>query len=409
MLLNHAAKIQNMRSNKFQKRRVTDFENNQCSGCGLCVDLCPRKCISMGTDSWGFRRPMINDELCVDCGLCAKQCIIDSPVATVPPIKTYAAVRSDSEKISLSSSGGVFAAIAESLISEGWLIAGCILDSNLNPCHILTADKDVLNRMYGSKYVQSDTNNICKSVKEALDAGNRVLFSGTPCQVAAIKRYTNNNQNLLTIEVICHGVPSAEMFHSSLKLYKKNNNIKDFLFRDKGQGWTFNNLIVYDNGQVKKVNHRLSSYMTYFLEGETYRDSCYKCPYAKPERCADITIGDFWGVVSERPDLKKYIDIKKGVSCLIVNTEKGEKTVEPIAINKFEVLYNDIKLGNEPLNHASVHTEKRNIILGIWKNTHSWTGIDKYWKKHDYKFSYLVWSIVPVSIQHKIRLILGKR
>lgn len=397
-----------MMDNKFKKRRVTDFESHQCSGCGLCVAICPKKCISMGVDFLGYKRPIIDDATCVDCGLCAKQCIIGNPIATKLPIATYAAVRSDNEKIKLSSSGGVFAAIAENLISKGWLISGCILDSSLNPCHILTSDKEMLKKMYGSKYVQSETLSIYKSVKEALDVGNKILFSGTPCQVAAIKRFTRNNENLLTIEVICHGVPNVEMFHSSLELYKKHN-IKDFFFRDKGQGWTFNNLIIYNNGRVKKVNHRLSSYMTYFLEGETYRDSCYKCPYAKPERCADITIGDFWGVVSERSDMKKHIDIEKGVSCLIINTEKGQRIVDTAAINKFEVQYNDIKAGNEPLNNPSVHTEKRNKILAIWKETHNWIAVEKYWRKHDYKFSYLVWSLIPVSIQHKIRLILGKR
>ena len=154
---------------------------------------------------------------------------------------TSAAVRSDKDKIKLSSSGGVFAAIAEHLISKGWMVAGCIIDADLNPRHILTDDVKELRRMYGSKYVQSDTNGIYKSVKDALKSGRKVLFSGTPCQVAAVKRYTKSNENLLTIEVICHGVPNVKMFHSSLELYNKAS-IKDFLFRDKSQGWTFRQL-----------------------------------------------------------------------------------------------------------------------------------------------------------------------
>lgn len=219
----------------------------------------------MSEDSLGYKKPIIDDSNCIDCGLCSKQCVIVHPTETTAPISTSAAVRSDKDKIKLSSSGGVFAAIAEHLISKGWMVAGCIIDADLNPRHILTDDVKELCRMYGSKYVQSDTNGIYKSVKDAIRSGRKVLFSGTPCQVAAVKRYTKSKENLLTIEVICHGVPNVKMFHSSLEQYKKAS-IKDFLFRDKGQGWTFNNLIVYKDGSVKKINHRLSSYMTYFLE-----------------------------------------------------------------------------------------------------------------------------------------------
>lgn len=392
----------------FEKQRVTDFESKECSCCGLCENVCPKGCITMSEDSLGYKRPLIDDSNCIDCGLCSKQCVIMHPTETINPITTSAAVRSDKDKIKLSSSGGVFAAIAEHLISKGWMVAGCIIDADLNPRHILTDDVKKLRRMYGSKYVQSDTNGIYKSVKDAIKSGKKVLFSGTPCQVAAVKRYTKSNENLLTIEVICHGVPNVKMFHSSLELYKKAS-IKDFLFRDKGQGWTFNNLIVYKDGSVKKINHRLSSYMTYFLEGETYRDSCYECPYAKPERGADITIGDFWGIVGRRADLKEKIDIEKGVSCLLVNSERGKTVVESCGIEQYTVSYEDIKDGNEPLNHPSRHTDKRSVILSEWRKRMNWAEVNQYWKKHDFKLSYLIWSSIPVSLQHKIRLLLGKR
>lgn len=393
---------------KSKKQRVTDFENRKCSGCGLCENVCPKGCITLSEDSLGYNRPIIDDSKCIDCGLCSNQCVIVHPTDTITPIATFAAIRLNKEKIELSSSGGVFAAIAEFLLSKGWLVAGCILDSTLHPRHVLTSDEEVVRKMYGSKYVQSDTNDIYKSVKDALMIGRKVLFSGTPCQVAAIKRYTKNNENIVTIEVICHGVPNVKMFHSSLELYSKTA-IKDFIFRDKGQGWTFNNLIVYKDGRIKKVNHRLSSYVTYFLEGATYRDSCYECPYAKPERGADITIGDFWGVVGKRADLKGKIDIEKGVSCLLVNSDRGKNIVENSRIEKYKVSYEDIKDGNEPLNHPSRHTDKRDIILSEWKKRKSWSEVNQYWKKHDFKMSYLIWSFIPVSLQHKIRLLLGKR
>lgn len=392
----------------FRNKRVTDFESKDCSGCALCVACCPKNCITMQSDDLGYMRPVIDDSLCIDCGLCTKKCIIENPEALSHPILTAAAIRSDEEKLILSSSGGVFAAIAEQLISKGWMVAGCIMDEQLTPRHVLTSNIQVVKQMYGSKYVQSNTEGVYKDVAEVLQKGKKVLFSGTPCQVAAVKRFTKNNENLLTVEVICHGVPNVEMLHSYLDLHSRSS-IKKMIFRDKRQGWTFNNLLELNNGKTKKINHRLSSCMTYFLEGETYRESCYVCPYAKPERVADITIGDFWGVVNRRPDLKNLIDIEKGVSCLIINNEKGKSIVDNCKIEKYQVSYEDIKDGNEPLNHPSRHTEKRTAILAEWAKNKNWADVDNYWKKHDFKFSYLIWSRVPTSLQHKIRILLGKR
>lgn len=160
----------------FEKQRVTDFESKECSGCGLCENVCPKGCITMSEDSLGYKRPLIDDSNCIDCGLCSKQCVIVHPTETVTPITTSAAVRSDKDKIKLSSSGGVFAAIAEHLISKGWLVAGCIIDADLNPRHILTDDVKELRRMYGSKYVQSDTNGIYKSVKDVIKSGKKFSF-----------------------------------------------------------------------------------------------------------------------------------------------------------------------------------------------------------------------------------------
>lgn len=387
---------------------VNDLSSKNCSGCTLCASVCPAKCITMDADALGYTIPIIDSEKCIDCGLCVKKCIIVNPEETTNPIETFAAVRSDKSLIQKSSSGGVFAAIAEKLISEGWMIAGCIMDENLIPHHILTSDPTELQKMYGSKYVQSNTLGIYITIMDALESGKNVLFSGTPCQVAAAKRYTKNHVNLLTIEVICHGVPNNKMLQSSLAC-QDIKHIKSFIFRDKNQGWTYNNLIVYDNGDKKKINHRLSSYMTYFLEGETYRDSCYECPYAKPERVSDITIGDFWGVARRRSDLKRKIDIEKGVSCLIVNSERGKNIISICEIDKFQVLYEDIKDGNGPLNHPSIHTDKRDKILYEWSKNTNWEDVQLYWKKNDYKLYYLIWSFIPSVLQHKLRLLIGRR
>lgn len=388
---------------------VSALTNDRCSGCGLCASVCNKNSITIQTDNLGFIRPVVDSSTCVDCGLCVKKCIIDNPVETVQPLNTFAAIRKDSNKISMSSSGGVFAATAEKVLESGeWIVVGCGLDSTMSAKHLIVDKPGALKNLYGSKYVQSETTDIYEQVADLLTTGKKVLFSGTPCQVAAIQRYTKYHANLYTVEVICHGVANNEMFNSYLDMYNRSE-IQMFYFRDKGQGWSFNNKIVYKNGKVKKINHRMSSYMTYFLKGETYRDCCYQCPYAKPERGADITIGDFWGILQTRPDLNETIDIEKGVSCVLVNTDKGNSLLSDVDISLFQVEYSAIRKENGPVNTPSEHTSKRDAVLSEWGKRKNWKDVHEYWKKNDLKLSYRLWAMVPISIQHKIRVVLGKR
>lgn len=388
--------------------KVTDFEEDKCCGCGMCAQICPTHAIKMEEDDLGYIYPVINEDKCVNCGKCYNTCAFNKNADFELPIDTYAAVRADAEKLQKSSSGGVFAAIAESLLksSEDWVVAGCALDDKQNAKHVVVRKYDKLDTLYGSKYVQSSMENIYQEIKCELDNNKKVLFSGTPCQVAAIKEYVGNSSDLFTIEVICHGVPNQRMFTSYLK--SLSPQIVKFTFRDKKQGWSFNNS--YENAvSVKKVNHRLSSYMTYFLNGDTYRDSCYVCPFAKETRGADITIGDFWGIIRECPDLKDKVDIEKGVSCMIVNTEKGKTLIEKAEILKYPVDYMSIRKGNEPLNHPSRYTDRRKDVMSIWGETNSWDNVTAFWKKNDYKLSYSIWSNIPIKIQNAIRVLLNRR
>lgn len=389
---------------------VSELDIDQCSGCGLCASVCKKRCITIAPDNLGYLYPIVDKNTCIDCGLCVKNCVIANPSNLNMPQKTYASIRKDREKLSLSSSGGVFAAVAESVLSQEkkWAVIGSALDSSISARHIVVEDKTSLISLYGSKYVQSETTGIFEKVIELLKKGSSVFFSGTPCQVAAVQRYTKYHPNLFTIEIICHGVANNEMFNSYLDMYERRD-IKMFYFRDKGQGWSYNNKIIYNNGKEKKINHRLSSYMTYFLRGDTYRDSCHKCPYAKPKRCADITVGDFWGILKVRPDLNKEIDIEKGVSCVLVNSTKGQQLINDAQLELFEVAYEDIRKENSPLNSPSTHTPKKEQILSIWRNRKNWKDVHLFWRQNDWKWRFFLWSILPISLQHKIRALLGRR
>lgn len=387
---------------------VSELKKNMCTGCEYCVNICPVGAIKMEPDEYGYLFPVISDK-CINCGRCGKECPNMQKKEFKMPESVYAAARTERDKLIKSSSGGVFAAIAETLLSEGgWVIAGCALNEELSPVQIIVDNKNELEALYGSKYVQATMGNIYNDIMIKLERGYKVLFSGTPCQVDAIKKYTKNHENLYTVEVICHGVANEKMFLSYLEMNDRNS-IKSFVFRDKSQGWSFNNKIIYKSGGAKKVNHRLSSYMTYYLNGETYRESCYECKYAGELRGADITIGDFWGIMKQRADLKAKIDVEKGVSCLLINTIKGKSLVERAPIDCHSVSYGDVKEGNEPLNYPSKYSCKRKMILEAWMRNCDWIDVDNYWKENDYRFVYKIWSTVPKSLQHFVRIILGKR
>lgn len=381
-------------------------KKSECCGCAKCVYECPVNAIKMEEDELGYLYPTIDQNLCIDCNKCIKSCsFIDEHEFNLPK-RTYAAVRNDKLKLLESSSGGVFAAVAEGVLNDGGAVCGAIIDTDLTVKHTIISSEEQLIHLLGSKYVQSDISSLFEVLPEFLKKG-KVLFCGTPCQVDAIAKSCRNTNNLITMELICHGVPNNHMFKSYVNDlgYK---DIKYFKFRDKEQGWSFNSKLCTSGSQVK-IPHRMSSYMSYFLDGEIYRESCYQCPYATDKRCADVTIGDFWGVVRKRPDLGKLLDVDKGVSCLLVNTHKGEKVLESINLSKYEVEYSDIKEGNEPLNHPSVYTEKRKVLLNIWKEYKSWEMINNYWRSHDYKFIYLLWSKLPIKIRQSIRILLKKR
>ena len=386
---------------------ISALNKEKCCGCALCASICPKGAIHMTPDELGNLYPSV-DEKCIDCGKCLSVCSYNGEHELKEPIATFAACRTDKERLTKSSSGGVFAAIAESLnLSDEWYVAGCILDENLVPKHLVTSNKIEIEKMYGSKYVQSNIQDVYVQIKDKLKAGYKVLFSGTPCQVSAIQKYTKNHENLYTIEVICHGVTSPEMFDSYLLMYNKKQ-IREFIFRDKKQGWSFNNLIFYKDGRKKKINHRLSSYMTYFLNGETYRDCCYSCPFAKEMRGADLTIGDYWGIIKEKQS-KGDFNSENGVSCLLTNSEKGRFLVDLAPITKYEVPYESIRKGNEPLNHPSTHTNRRFDVFRMWMENRNWIDVDKFFLKKDYSVMFKFWSIVPVKLQHLIRVVLGKR
>lgn len=313
-----------------------------CCGCGACSFVCKASAISMKRDISGFVYPEINSDLCIGCRACQKICAFNTPAN--PPEKriVYGAVSKITD-IKKSSSGGIFAAAATRFLEKGGIVVGAEMtfsDENAVPKLTCISKSEDLTGLTGSKYVQCDIDySFFSEIEKHLKEGRRILFSGTPCQVDAVKKvFSRYKDQLFLIDIVCHGTPSSRFLNDWLKYYSSINNIKivDFIFRDKEKyGWDLSGSLTYTkNGEEKtrKITGNLSSYYRLFLDGITYRDSCYQCKYASKNRCGDITIGDFWGFQREYPD----IAIPDGISCLIINTEKGKKWLEEYS-NDFEL------------------------------------------------------------------------
>lgn len=336
-------------------------DKNSCSGCKACFNICPQNCIDMVVDEEGFWYPKVNEVKCVKCGLCEKVC---------PEINVYkneefyheplalAAWNKDNMKRKISSSGGIFTSIAEWIILNGGVVFGAGYDDSFDVIHKETDSLNGLRDLRGSKYVQSDINDTYKRAKGYLEGNRKVLFTGTPCQIAGLYKYLQKEyENLYTCDVVCHGVPSPKVF----KRYKISledqygSSIQRISFRHKKHGWKiYSVLLEFSNGTEYSKTLKEDPYMLGFLRNYYLRPSCYTCSYANIPRVADITLGDFWGVGNKYPEL----DDDQGTSLLLVNSDKGkymmEKCIGGIVVHECDlehaIKHNPciIKSGNEP-------------------------------------------------------------
>lgn len=307
--------------------------SKECCGCEACVNACPKAAISMEPDEKGFRYPVIDPALCVDCGRCRRVCPLrtegekESACPEEKP-QVFAAVNRESELLRHSASGGVFGALASWTLAQEGLVFGCGWEENQIPVCTGVREKASLRRLQGSKYVQGRVGASFREVREALEQGSRVLFSGTPCQCDGLRSYLGREyEALVCLELICHGVPSDAYFRDYLRLLEEKwkGRITDVAFRDKKRGWGALLRVDYVDRRGKTRRRYLtpseSYYYHYYWNGYLYRDVCYGCPYARQERRSDFTMGDFWGVGKAHPEL----DATLGASLLLVNTAKARR------------------------------------------------------------------------------------
>lgn len=318
-----------------------------CSGCGACALKCPVKAISMDWDKEGFYYPNVNMSLCVDCGLCEKICpYIHSEKNNELNIKrssvqkTFGAYNTDSEIRELSSSGGIFGALARFVLNNGGVVFGAAFNDKFGIEHTYVENEKDLPVIIGSKYAQSKIGTAYADAERFLKEGRNVLFSGMACQIEGLMAYMGKEyDNLITVDLICMGVPSPMVWDKYLSVYFKGEHIKYINFKDKSIGWNrFCMKIDTDKRTFKEVGMK-NLFMRCMFEKLTLRPSCYSCPYKKIYRVSDITLADCWG--AEKLVDNKMID-NRGLSTVVVHSKKGLDAVNTIK-NSLEIVETDLK------------------------------------------------------------------
>ena len=319
---------------------ITITDKHNCCGCSACVQTCPRQCISFEEDEQGFRYPMVDKGVCVDCGLCEKVCPVLNAGEPRQPLAVYAAINPNEDIRRESSSGGIFTMLAESILDEGGVVFGARFNEQWEVVHDYTETKEGLAPFRGSKYVQSRVGETYQQAKTFLSQGHKVMYTGTPCQIAGLRRFLRKEyDNLLTVDVVCHGVPSPLVWRDYLWSVTSNKieQITSVKFREKSTGWknfrlkidgTEGNVLVNDS-------HKKNPYMQVFLKNFCLRPSCHTCPAKSGKSGSDLTIADYWGI--NDPDW----DDDRGTSLILVHSRQGQQSLYSCNIPKKQTSYED--------------------------------------------------------------------
>ena len=322
------------------------IDKSKCSGCAACANVCPRDCIEMSPDALGFLYPKVDSQVCIDCGLCAKIC----PVSNRNSFEenriesAYATKNRDDDVRKNSSSGGVFSLFAQKVLDNGGVVYGAAFDEDCRVNHLSASSKSDLLKLQGSKYLQSNIAFAYRDAEKDLKEGKQVLFTGTPCQVNGLNAYLRQEyDNLITQDLICHGVLSSVVFEKylSYRAQKQGAKVQSMTFRDKTNGWKdYAVKINFDDGSKYSIPHTKDEAMRVYLKNYALRPSCYKCAFKGKNRTSDITLADFWGAKNIVPQM----DDDKGLSWVICRSQKGFEYLQSILA----------ETENQPVNYDEV-------------------------------------------------------
>lgn len=353
-----------------------NFISANCCGCGACVNICPTNAISFSKDEYGFIKPLVDENSCLSCGKCIRSCPYQALDSTKDiscnsfPV-VFAAENRNHDIVKRSSSGGVFYSIAQCVLNKNGVVFGAHMGDDFNVRHISVESINDLYKIQRSKYVQSFMGDAYFRVRTALRENRFVLFSGTPCQIAGLKTFLQNRdyENLLTVEVVCHGVPNQDFFNDYKSfLESKYGPLNSYTFRYKKR--SKNGMKWYSSFETKNkkvvFNWPEDSYNYFYMQSLVYRDSCYECRFAKKERNADITLCDYWHWEGLHKD-----DFKpaSSVSGIIANTKRGISAIESIA-REFNIQKSDfdyLSSHNSCLVRPCGKKDERLAVLEKWK------------------------------------------
>lgn len=391
-----------------------------CTGCSACAEKCPKKCISMVPNTEGFLYPKVDEDLCIHCGLCEKVCPVLDSRGNRTPLQIYVGYNTDRGIVSQSSSGAVFTLLAEQVIDEGGVVFGARFNDKNTVIHDFIEKKEDLSLFRGSKYVQSRIGNTFREAEEFLKSGRIVLFSGTPCQIAGLKKFlVKPYENLLTVDFICHGVPSPGGWEKYLKetivalvcdknsvsshsILDKDTLVKSISFRDKSLGWKKYSFVLRlsttdGSGVENTVLFSEPLDKNYFLKGflaDLYlRPSCHHCRVKSWKSGSDITIADAWGI----GDLYPEFDNDRGCSLVVLLTAKGKDYFDSIKEKDLMILraVNEefvIEHNSAAFVSAKPHKNRRKFFRYIQKGLDFKSTLDKCLPPPTY-IDKIVWSI----------------
>ena len=380
-------------------------EESECCGCGACIEICPKNALSMKVNTEGFKYPVVNEDKCVGCGLCEKVCPEMNPPRKTEPLEIYALQSKNAEELFESSSGGAFRLVADSVIQQGGAVVGCVWNEKMEPVLTITDSFDGLKPMQGSKYLSSSTEHTYSQIRKLLDAGKIVLFTGTPCQCAGVLNFLRKPyDNLLTMDFLCHGVPSQMAFNAYKGCCEKRRGgkLSQYKCRDKSaHGWAISESYSV-NGKKYTAHGMTSTYLFAFISGYFNRYSCYTCKFRGLKRFTDYTISDFWGY-------QKELNCHDGISAFQVNTLQGKKFMPLFAENAYFHIASreDVAIENPAIlySHKEKVPELRKIIYQQI-GSKGWEIVEKKHLKCKHFYLKRMWYALPDQVTEKLRTLL---
>ena len=382
---------------------IDRLEKSQCCGCYSCVASCPQDAIFMKCDKEGFWYPEIDKSKCISCNICEERCPNINNTTRETKHKAYICMNENYEIRLESSSGGIFSAIAEYVIGKNGVVFGAGFDENLEVCHSFVDNTFDLQKLRGSKYVQSKIGNVYKEVEQFLKDDRLVLFTGTPCQVEGLRMYLDKEyDNLICSYFICHGVSSPKVWRKFIleKENEFNSKIKEAYFRNKTKGWKkFSMFLKFGNDMIYRKDLNRDVMLRCFLSNICLRPSCHDCNFKNIEKSSDITLADFWEVDNVYPKMNDG----KGISLCIINSERGEEIFKYISK---DIIYRDIDFEKhisniESLTKSAKENKNREVFFDELDNSNLDIIANKYCKV---KMKEVIRFLVP----RKIKLIIKR-